>query len=426
MELKIRIRTGGEEKIQLADYAFITYFSATALIALLSRILSIVGASFLARPTVLILIGVFLVLSFISVPSRRWKDCVTLYVGIAIVFLLSYLLTPELSEWYTNPNWGLAYRVFRIDRGIYAYLLIKIVEDPKRILKNLHISAIVWGLYLLLQTYQRVRLGYFITTENDGVTQAFSSDNLAYGYNCTFVALIFFARYRSSKSKGALVAGFVFSLLSVLYGSRGCLLVLGAYFIVVQYFKLREERSFKKIAFAVLLVVLIATAYFFFDAIILVVSNIVSHFGIQSTNIAKLLNNSISEANGRDRLWAAVGSQIKETFPLGKGAFGDRLAAGRVFAWGYSHNIFLEMTASFGIVGVIILIVLIIQSIRILVSKENGYYTELFAIFFCCCMKLIVSDSFWYSSFFWGAIAIGVCALKYIKYPDKIKGTADI
>ena len=108
-----------------------------------------------------------------------------------------------------------------------------------------------------------------------------------------------------------------------------------------------------------------------------------AHFGIHSDTITSLLNNSISDANGRDRLWAAVSEQIKNTFPLGKGAFGDRLAAGKIFSWGYSHNIFFEMIASFGVIGVIALLVLLVQSGRILITNEYEEWSPIFTIFFC-------------------------------------------
>lgn len=424
MNWKVRIPIGGDSGLKLVDYAFIFYFTAQILNVILSRVFSLLGIGSYVSAFHQAFIIIFIVLAMLSTDTRKWR-CLALYIFILLVFLISYILTPELGVWYTNENWGLAYRVFRIDRGIYAYLVIKLVEDPKRLMRNLNIVAILMSLYLLAQTYERIRRGYFIATANDGVTQATSADNMAYGYNCAFVALIFFAQYRNNKKKIFLIAGFLFSLLSVLYGSRGCLITLGAYFIITQYFNLQKERSVKKVILVLSFVIVIALLYLFYDALILLISNITAHFGIHSSTITSLLNNSISDANGRDRIWAAVFEQVKDTFPLGKGAFGDRLAAGKIFLWGYSHNICLEMIASFGVIGVIVLLILIVQSGRILITNKNEEWRNLFSIFFCCCMKLLVSDSFWYSSFFWGALAVGSCALRYNKQRKqlgKVKG----
>lgn len=414
MSERIRISIGRLDRAQFADYAFVAFFTAQILTAVFSRVLGILG---MKNPIVIvqILLIMLVVLAMISVPLDRWKTSIGLYIVISGIFLISYFITPELGSWYSNENWGLAYRVFRIDRGIYAFLFIKLVEDPKRIRKDLNLVAIIWGLYLLMQTFQRIRLGHFVAAGNDGVTQAISDDNMAYGYNCAFVALVFFADYRVGRRKAFLAAGLLFSLLSVVYGSRGSLLVLGAYFIVVQWFNFKKKTPARKALNIVLFIAIIGFIFFYYDLVILLISNIVGRFGIQSTNLTKLLDASISQLNGRDRLWAAVSAQIRETFPFGKGAFGDRLSAGLVFAWGYSHNIFLEMIASFGLIGVLVLAVLIIQSCRILIPRKSGEYTDLFAVFFCCSMKLLVSDSFWYSLYFWGALALGSCAIKEIR-----------
>ncbi len=421
MHLRIQIPIGGDNELKLVDYAFIFYFTAQVWNVLFFRVFTLLGIGSYASAVLMVFIIALIVLAILSINIRKWEGCIALYAFILLVFLISYILTPELGTWYTNENWGLAYRVFRIDRGIYAYLVIKLVEDPKRIMRNLNIVAILIGMYLLAQTYQRIRTGYFIVTANDGISQMTSADNMSYGYNCAFVTLIFFAQYRKNKKKIFLIVGILFSVLSVLYGSRGCLIVLGAYFVIIQYFKLRGKKSAKKVILALSFIMLIVILYVFYDAIIFLVSNITAHFGIHSDTITSLLNNSISDSNGRDRIWAVVSDQIKDTFPLGKGAFGDRLTAGKIFSWGYSHNIFLEMTASFGVIGVIVLLALIVQSGRILITNESEEWRELFAIFFCCCMKLLVSDSFWYSSFFWGALGIGSCALKYDKKRKQLK-----
>lgn len=421
MNWKIRIPIGGDNGLKLVDYTFILYFTAQVFNVIFFRVFAIFGLRSYASAIFQAFIIIWIVLAILSTNTRKWGDCIALYVFILLVFLISYILTPELSEWYMNEDWGLAYRVFRIDRGIYAYLVIKLVGEPKRIMRNLNIVAVLMGLYLLAQTYQRTQTGYFIVIANDGATQTTSTDNMSYGYNCAFVALVFLAQYQNDKKRIFLLIGILFSLLSVLYGSRGCLIVLGVYFVITQYFKLWEEKSVKKVLLALTFILVIALLYVFYDALILLISYITTHFGIHSDNITSLLNNSISEANGRDRIWIAVFEQIRNTFPLGMGAFGDRLAAGKIFSWGYSHNIFLEMIASFGLIGVLALLVLIIQSGRILMANKNEKWRNLFAIFFCCCMKLLVSDSFWYSPFFWGALGIGSCALKCYKQRKQLR-----
>jgi len=393
-------------KLDIADLTFIVFFSSTVISVVLSKVFGFMHISRFATPFFLWGLTFLFVLCLIKYSLKRWLNSVVLYFGIVLLFLVSYIITPELAEWYSNSSWGLAYRVFRIDRGLYAFFAILLVREPKKILRNLKIVGFIWTPYLIWQAVQRIQLGYFIVTENDGITTSKSLYTLSYGYNAVFIGLIFFMIYKKNKNKIYLALGWMLCCLAITFGSRGSLIVLGCYFLIWELLKLRTDLSKQRIIRTFLLICLVVIVVPFYDYIIAALGSVLESIGIQSRTLQSLLSSAISDTNGREKIWGAAIEQINRYFPLGAGAFGDRLSAGKVLAWGYCHSIILEMLASFGLVGAIVLCVMVNKSIKIIVSDMDYELVNLFVLFFSCSIKLLISDSFWYNAHFWGALAL--------------------
>ena len=82
---------------------------------------------------------------------------------------------------------------------------------------------------------------------------------------------------------------------------------------------------------------------------------------------------------------------------------------GKVYAWGYSHNIALEMIASFGFLGIVFLLIIAVLSYKAIFRNEDETWRSIFILFFCCSVKLLVSDSFWFLPYFWARFAVIKC-----------------
>ena len=392
----------------LVDFTFIFYFSYTALVAFSSSAFSVLRLPPRAAAILNLSLMALVFACVIVTPWINLFDSILVYVLIAIIFLESWALNPALGTWYTKSSWGAVNRMLRIDRGIYAYLMIRLVRDPKRILKNLYICAWIWTLYLVLLGVGRIRAGKWQKLANDGETVNDMAYNMSYGYQCVFTATIFFARFRLERRLHYFFIGAVLTVLGVLYGSRGAVLVTGVFFMILLLHAFITQKSAKWIVCFLLLFLLTIVLFLYFDRFLILLANLLKLFGIRSRNLLAIAEGSISDTTDRHNIWGISMQMIREQFPLGYGAFGDRLGVGQRYAWGYSHNIFLEMTASFGIFGVLALCVILFACIRMLLHCRHREWFILFVVFFSSSVKLAVSDSFWFLSYFWAMLAVMV------------------
>lgn len=399
--LKIRMDT-------LAEAAFILYFSFSAFTTIFTKIFAFLGIGGTRVGLVLLVVLVLTALPF----GLRYglRDCLILYICILFVFAISIPINPNVLEWYRDPNWGLVYRVFRPDRAIYAYLIVRLVSKKELLERDLKIVGYINFIYILHLGLGRITLGYWEILANDGITMVKSSYNMAYGYNAAFVALIMFVFLHKNNKAVHLALGIISAILSIIFGSRGVLLVFAAYVVILFCLKLKEEYSTKKLITLILAIIAFAVIYINYTSIITGVAFLAQRLGIESRNIMKLLSVSdFTTGSGRDEIAKLSIEGIKKSFPFGNGAYGDRTSVGTIFAWGYSHNIALEMLASFGVFGIIILLWIIIVSLKIIFGESDKSWRNLFILFFCNSLKLLVSDSFWYLSFFWAMLAIISC-----------------
>ena len=392
----------------LVDFTFIVYFSYTALVAFSGTAFSVLR---LPPRSAAILNITLMGLVFACVLLTPWinlADTIILYVLIALTFAGSLMLNPALRPWLNNPTWGVINRMLRIDRGLYAYLMIRLVRDPKRILKNLYVCAWIWALYLFLQGIGRIRAGSWEKLSNDGETVKDMAYNMAYGYQCLFAATVFFARFRMEKRLPHLLVGAVLTAFGILYGSRGAVLVAGVFFMILIFRAFITEKRAKWVVLFLLILLMTVCLFLFFDKILLFLSGFLNLLGVKSRNLLALAEGSIGDTTDRQNIWGISKDMIAARFPFGYGAFGDRPGVGARYAWGYSHSILLELTVSFGIFGIAILVLLLAGSVYMILRCRHREWLILFVIFFSSSVKLAVSDSFWFLPYFWAALAVMV------------------
>ncbi len=392
----------------IADAAFIMFFSFGVFSASISKLLSFIGIG----GTTIALVLLMMVVSLALLYSVRFglTDCLILYLGILMLFLISIPINPGVIKWYLNPNWGVAYRVFRPDRAIFAYLIIRLVSQKKVVERDLLIVGYINALYIMYQGLGRISLGYWEVKANDGITMLQTPYNMAYGYNAAFVSIIMFALINKNNKKWNLTIGLITAILSIIFGSRGSLIIFAA-FIGIQFFLIIKEARSKLSIFVFLLGVLVlCVVYFQYSSIITFITGMASRYGIASRNLEKLQSvSSLTASSSRDMIAELSVQGIKESFPFGKGAYGDRTSVGTVYAWGYSHNIVLEMISSFGVLGIVILLGLIIITIKIIFGSTDKTWRNIYIVFFCNSLKLLVSDSFWFLPYFWAMLAVIRC-----------------
>ncbi|MGV3073735.1 O-antigen ligase family protein [Clostridium baratii] len=112
--------------------------------------------------------------------------------------------------------------------------------------------------------------------------------------------------------------------------------------------------------------------------------------------------NNIS-LNSRVGLWDSAFNMFKKNPILGNG-----VGSFKELYDIYTHNIFLDVLVFYGIIGLIILIILLINSL-LKIKKSSYYFKITFIIFFVLwCPTLLVSSSFYSNYGFWIFIGMGL------------------
>ena len=76
---------------------------------------------------------------------------------------------------------------------------------------------------------------------------------------------------------------------------------------------------------------------------------------------------------------------------------------------GYPHSIILEFLIDYGVfIGGVFLIILAVNSVKIIFGKENMKWNEAFLPIFCTSLSLLMSLTYWSVPTFWSCLGIGV------------------
>lgn len=347
--------------------------------------------------------------------TRKWLSFVYLYFGVVASVLLSIIINPELYHYFTRANYGLS-RVIFPDCAIFAFLFYYITDDPKKALDVTIKYAYIYFIFkVVVNLIPAIIRGYWIDIGPNG-EELFFRYNLSFGYAIAFPTMIFLFNFAKDKKLYDLVL-FILGLFCVLtQGNRGSLLIILIF--VFLYFLRIFKNSNKKIINICLLLLLLIIAYLYIDNILNFLLNLFNDLGYQSRNIEKLINGSFTSSNGRDFIWNEVVEAIKDIWPFGLGTFGDRPVVAPIHVAGYSHNIFLELLLSYGIIGLLLSLIIILKIIYMIFFCRDDDWYFLYIIMLSCSSQLLLSMSFWYVWQFWATIVI---SLNYFQKQKLIK-----
>lgn len=392
------------------DWAMIFFFASRFFTSIFTMTLGSLG--------IFISMGILAFLYLMSLlDAWRAKERDTIYYFFLVVFAVTFLslftmtFNPEAKEWMLRFDYGLLTRTFDPRKGIFAAFVILLVRDRNKLFKNLNISAWLSFIYLSIHSFLFLIVGsweyYYIL--DDARSEAMNY-NMSFGYEMSFVTLVFLGLAVHTKKKIFWIMGALAGLSSFIFGSRGVVLPIGGFIALYFLMKMWEKRSkfrFRRwhgILLGLIVVgLLILLINIDFESITQWQSGGVST-GIR--NIDMLLNSNFAFDSGRVQLVEQAVSAIGDKFPLGYGVFGDRPFLGTFNPWGYSHNIFFELVVSFGIFGVAFIILLAYLTIKYLFNRKYEKYSILVLIFIAMCTKLIISDSFWYYDYFWALVGL--------------------
>lgn len=402
----LRLQIG---KSMLSGVILFLYLTMPILNTLFRKVLDLVGLRSIAVWISIVIILTLYFLLCATVKKLLIPDFWLLYFLVAFFFLITYLLHPEYEYWYTRSDYGVLNYVLRPDNGIFLYLFIRLVNDPKKIIKIIKTSA--WPIYLYYgyQVMQAIARGYWVDTSNKGY-EIHMSYNLSLGYNVLLFVLPFLYCALEEKKGTDMIGALIGIGIILIAGSRGPFLDIGIF--LAFYVLLKFNRSKKKIILAFSIIVGSILLWIAFPVLISILAGLLEKFNLSSRMISKLVSGKLLDASNRRNIWNAAVEMIKQN-PFGYGAMGSRPVIYRFIYVAHPHQFFLEVLIDFGVVfGSAIILWLAVKTVKLFSMEGQNEWKAVFLIFFARACQLLVSLTFWHSIGLWGALAVGVCMSK--------------
>jgi len=400
---------------QLADLSFILFFAD----ALVRRMFAgFFGSSALISMIGMLIPYVPLFIIFIRNPRKYIKlDFILLYVGVIVFFAITLLFHPEYEYHYLRSEYGIWDHVLKPYRGIYAYLFIRLIGEPDRILKDMRISGWIMMVYFVY----RILKGEWFVVGARGITSN-ASYSVAFGYEVLPFALTFLFSALTEKNNTFFLAAVADIIMILVGGSRGPILFIGLF--VVLYVFLYMSNTKKKRMIIPLVIIGAGLMYAFYEPILYFAMSLLEKYNLSSRFIRMLLAGTINADSGRTSIWKAALEMIRSN-PFGYGAMGSRhVIANYVYA-GYPHSIILEFLIDYGVfIGGFLLFAMFGYAFSILFSKDKKEWRDVFLPFFCSGCGMFISLTYWSRPEFWACLALGVCCSRDIKKKRKLTDLA--
>ncbi|MSA70572.1 O-antigen polymerase [Holdemania massiliensis] len=396
----------------LENLSFVLFFSADFLRLILGALLARIDGSSFLFPVTWGIIYLPLIFSTIIRLSNKKKVNITFIVILILVIgyvFISLELHPNYLDWYLREDYGIWDTVFRPDKGgIYGFLFFSLCHDENRLYKNFKFIAFMCFLFVGYQYFQFLNLGYWLDINAMGMSVE-SSYGLTFGYNASFVACMFFMFYIKEKKFLYFLLGIISSMLMILQGSRGAIIVL-MFFLLLNYVrKLISKGLVKAFLFTMILLILIIFLAMNLSSILSWLSVKLTNVNLSSRTIDAILNNTLFDDNGRSAIQSLVQEKIQNGPFFGFGIFGDRPLVGPYYYWGYCHNLLLEFQVDFGkYPGFLFFFILVILSMKVYFKNINNNIDKflIFILIISFTSKLFLSSTFWGDKYFWSFLAL--------------------
>lgn len=308
------------------------------------------------------------------------------YVLIALLYFLDGILHENKVDVLTQ------YRYLFLIRSLPLFF-IGLNLEIEEIKDKLYLLSII-SIYAL--AFYKMVLG-----GGASLTQYTWSEDMASSYNM-LPHLLLVILYTIKKPSVLNVITSIFgTLLTFSLGTRAPLLIIFVFLILyVMIFRNWKHAVQSRLLLGGFAILLIA----FFEQIILLFQKVTQSWGMSVRLYTYLLGGGFLQTKSRNNITEIVLSGIKTRPLTGYGFAGDRL-----FGIIYSHNIALELWASFGwIVGSIVLAWIVITLIRGIYAGKNDFQKGFVLLLICTSfIKLLISGTLLYEPFLY--LLLGYC-----------------
>jgi len=372
-----------DKKISVALMSTFVILTAQYLILIF---LNLFGSNMASRIQLLSkgIVGLVFVYAIPAVLRRNTVKFIFVYFTLTIVIMFHYLIFENNRPYITD----MLFPIYTMSLPCFIYALsIRDFSVFKSIMKKAGNVVFIIGFIVAVFVFTG-RISF------EGYSMAFS--------NYMLLPAIVFIDDLLDKYSFKMLILFILTLIIILsVGSRGTILCL-VVFAILKFFKRGGKRSYLRLIGNVCFIGSALLLLIFSDKIIMYLYSFIGGFGINSRTLRLFLSKDLY-LSGRDRIYDKVLSEISEHLLFGIGIGGDRY----ILNGAYSHNIFIEIIANFGIfIGGIIIILIFICIIKALLQKNSLNYS-IIAIWLCIgFVHFMVSNSYIVDMRFW--IFLGV------------------
>lgn len=357
----------------------------TLLLALLLNLNSIPAAVGINGTFIAVLIVCY-ILVFVShafkINTGYW-----LVIIANIICAISIFLAPDGN----NPR-AEQYLLYGLSVGMFIFFTRIHFDSNKLFRYVITIGLILAPLHLLRAIALSKAIGIDVDT---GVMMGLSYAIMP-SFLCSLLML-----FRDEKLFWKILSFILFSsglYIYMLIGSRGCYVVIIGFillYIVNKKFKSIKSRIVTVITIAIIGNVIMNNFILVFEWL----ANVLSRLGIEVYAIQKMLfYYSIDKAdNGRNELSDIAWKGIEES------PFGHYIGSFELANDTYTHNLFLQMTWDYGIIGFIFISIIYIKSLNyfICLDSNDRNHDVCFVIFSSSMIMLLFSSTYWLLPCFW-------------------------
>ena len=335
-----------------------------------------------------IILGVIFIVYFLVFMAKH-KAIIPIIIIFELLFgfflAYSYLANQELSsKLISRCIWAI---LFCIPLSVGAFY----VSDWKNVLNRLKIVTFVCLIISCLNVvfYRKVSADY--------------NYNMSLGYSILFPLLLHL--YYSKNNPFYLLPAFLEILLIVLFCSRGPLLCVFAFIVLVSIVVNRNKHFFAKLILFLLAIVV----FFNIKSITSSIVSVLKNFRINSRFLNVLSTNGLTYDAGRYEIYKELWPHVFDNPILGLGVCGELR-----FISSSPHQVFLEFLLQYGLfIGGIIsfatIFIMLLASIKAAIKKD-----EIVFLFICGgFIKLLMSSTYLENPVFW--IMISVCLQAILK-----------
>lgn len=359
--IRIRNKALIIQKEDFLAFIFSVYFNA----AIIVDVFRLLGQSYI--PSISSYTEIFRNIIYLGVIigiiiSLKWYKIKKEFFGVLIAFI--FLLGISIIINFEIYPLVLPFLVFFISRCLTGFYLTLHIKNYKKVLVYLEKYKFIIFIYTLL-----------IIKVYSNLSGAYSeSSYMAISYNLLQVAMVMLACAICYKKKYYYVFHLYIVIIILIYGARGTLVCLFAFYIFIYLIIKKKKISIKKIIYTFVIIIIMGL-------ILINMDKILQHLGKEysfSRNLSLINADSLLDFSNRSIQYQVFAEQILNNPLLFRGILSDRLLMSKIFYSEpiyniYPHNLFLECFYQFGIVLTIIMSIFIFYKFIKKLKEINKY-----------------------------------------------------